>query len=363
MPARLTRSPLLEVRCPRRFAGIAPSLATAQTERGAWPTDGWGTAAPEDHGIDPAALAAVDARVPGETPDLSALLVIRHGYLVFEGSYNDYDPEEPINIRSVTKSITGALIGIALAEGKLTSLEQTVGELIPERIPAGADPRVADITLEQLLTMTSGLAWDAGSDWPTLTASDNWVDLTLSQPIVGVPGETYVYNTGGSHLLGVIVEAVTGQQAEEYAQAQLFDPLGIEPGEWMQSPQDEPSGGSGLELTARDMAKVGYLFLNQGRWNGEQIVPEDFVQAATSYQSLGDATGAYANYGYQWWITATDAGYPAYFALGYGGQHIFVVPALDLVVVAAIERRVAPEELATPRFLIESIAAATTPDV
>lgn len=345
------------------FAGLAPSLATAQTERGAWPTAGWETAAPEDHGIDPDALAAVDVRVPGETPDLSELLVIRHGYLVFEGTYNDHDPSEPINIRSVTKSITGALIGIAMADGHIESLDQTVGELIPERIPEDADPRVADITLRQLLTMTSGLTWDAGSDWPALTASDDWVELTLSQPIVGIPGETYVYNTGGSHLLIVIVEAVTGQDAEAYAQEKLFDPLGIEPGAWMQSPQDEPSGGSGLELTARDMAKFGYLVLNDGQWDGEQIVPEDFVQAATSYQSLGDATGAYANYGYQWWITATDAGYPAYFALGYGGQHIFVVPALDLVVVAAIERRVSREELATPRFLIESIAAATTPDV
>jgi CubicO group peptidase (beta-lactamase class C family) len=328
-----------------------------------WPTDGWQTAAPEEHSIDPAALAAIDARVPTETPDLSALVVVRHGYVVYERAYNGYDPAEPLNIRSVTKSVTGSLIGIALNEGFLTSLDQTVGELIPERIPDDADPRVAEITVRQLLTMTSGLAWDAGSDWPTLTASDNWVDLTLSQPVVGIPGETYVYNTGGSHLLAVIVEAVTGQDAEDYAQEKLFGPLGIEAGEWMRSPQDEPSGGSGLELTAHDMAKLGYLYLNNGVWDGVEIIPADFAQAATIYQSVGDATGGWANYGYQWWVTATGAGYPAYFALGYGGQHVFVVPALDLVVVTAIERRVDPSELRTPRYLIESIAAATAPDV
>jgi len=343
---------------------ISPAVtASAQqrTARDYWPTDGWRDAAAEDHGIDPVALEAVSARAPGETPDLSALLVVRDGYLVFEQYYGGQEPTAPINTRSVTKSITGALIGIALAEGYLDSLDQTIGELIPDRIPPGADPRIEAVTIEQLLTMTSGLAWDASSDWPTLTASDDWAALTLSLPVVGVPGETYVYNTGGSHLLAVILAEVTGVDPADYAAAKLFAPLGIDPGEWMRSPQGEPSGGSGLALTPRDMAKFGYLYLNDGRWAGERIVPAGYVEAATTYQSAGDAVGGYANYGYQWWITATDAGYPAYFALGYGGQHIFVVPDLDLVVVAAVQRRVAPGELRTPRYLIESIAAATSP--
>ena len=342
-------------------APAAEVSARQGTGRDYWPTDDWRTGAPEEHGVDPAALAEVDARVPTETPDLSALLVVRDGYLVFEEYYNGHEPDVPINTRSVTKSITGALVGIALAEGELESLDQTVRELIPDRIPAGADPRVADVTLEQLLTMTSGLAWDAGSDWPTLTSSENWAVLTLGLPVVGIPGETYVYNTGGSHLLGVILAEVTGRALDDYANEKLFGPLGIEPGDWQRSPQGEPSAGSGLALTARDMAKFGFLYLNGGTWDGEQIVPEDYVRASTTYQSAGDATGAYANYGYQWWVTATSAGYPAYFALGYGGQHIFVVPDLDLVVVAAIARRVPREELRTPRYLIESIAAATAP--
>ena len=340
----------------------ATGARPAAAQRAPWPTNGWKTDRPEDHGIDPAALADVNARVPTETPDLSELLVVRDGVVVFEGSYGGHDPADPINVRSVTKSVVATLIGIALADGDLDGLDQTVGALIPDRIPLGADPNVANITLGQLLTMTSGLAWDNHTDYQTLIASDDWVGLTLGLPVVGVPGGTYVYNTGGSHLLSVILEEATGADPLDYATERLFGPLGIEPGDWDRSPQGERIGGFGLELTARDMAKLGYLYLNEGRWDGAQIVPADYVRAATTYQSLGDSTGAFANYGYQWWVTATGDGYPAYFALGYGGQHIFVVPALDLVMVAAIERRVAPEELATPRFLFESIAAATVPN-
>jgi CubicO group peptidase (beta-lactamase class C family) len=236
-----------------------------------------------------------------------------------------------------------------------------VGEIIPERIPDEADPRVADVTLWQWLTMTSGLQWDAHGDWQRLLAAPDWVEMTLGLPVVGVPGETYVYNTGGSHVLGVTVAKAAGKPLEDYAADTLFRSLGITPGDWMRSPQGEVSAGSGLELTARDMLKLGQLYLRNGEWDGEQIIDAEYAAAATTWQSAGDSTGGWAGYGYQWWITATEAGYPAFFALGYGGQHIFVVPALDLVVVAAIARRVGREELRTPRYLIESIAAACFP--
>jgi CubicO group peptidase (beta-lactamase class C family) len=342
------------------MAALGPRFGAAQSGDGHM--DGWPTGTPEAYGVDPAALAEVNARVPAETPDLSALLVIRHGVLVWEGTYGGYDPARAIDVRSVTKSVTGTLTGIALDDGAIADLQQTVGNLIPERIPAGADPAVTGITIWQLLTMTSGLAWDAAMDWPTLIASDDWIAMTLGLPVTGVPGETYVYNTGGSHLLGVMIAAAVGQPLERFAQSRLFAPLGMRPDGWMRSPQGEVNGGSGLRLRPRDMAKLGYLYRRQGAWNDERIVAADYVADATRWQSAGDATGGWAGYGYQWWITATDAGDPAYFALGYGGQHVFVVPALDLVVVAAIERRVPPEALRTPRYLIERIAAGTTPD-
>lgn len=329
-----------------------------QAEIAAWPTAGWQLAEPESQGVDPATLADVDARAVAEVPAISVLLAVRHGYLVFERYYGGLVADEPINVRSVTKSVTSTLAGVALRTGKLPSLQARTGDLIPERIPLYADPRVTDVTLWQWLTMTSGLQWDAHGDWPSLLDAPNWVEMTLSLPVVGIPGETYVYNTGGSHVLGVIVAEATGMPLEEYAEQELFTPLGIKRGDWMRSPQGEVNGGSGLEITARDMAKLGYCYLREGRWDQRQIVAPGYAAEATTWESAGDSTGGWAGYGYQWWVTATNAGYPAYFALGYGGQHIFVVPALDLVVVAGMESRVDPAILRTPRYLIESIVAA-----
>ncbi len=327
-----------------------------------WPTTRWSSDDAANQGVDPVGLDAIDARALGEVPSLSALLAARHGTIVFERYYGGHDPERPINTRSVTKSVTGTLVGTARKQGLFNNIHATVGEVIPERIPDGADPRVADVTLWQLLTMTSGLQWDAHGDWFRLLDAPDWVAMTLGLPVVGIPGQTYVYNTGGSHVLGVMVAKAAGMPLEEYAQETLFGPLGITPGEWIRSPQEEVSAGSGLELIARDMLKLGYLYLRGGAWDGEQLIEPEYAAAATTWQSAGDSTGAWAGYGYQWWVTATNAGHPAYFALGYGGQHIFVVPALDLVVVAAIDRLLSPGELRTPRYLIESIAACCIPD-
>jgi CubicO group peptidase (beta-lactamase class C family) len=353
------------------FAGASGSLlstfgvgrvSAGQPALDYWPTIDWRTADPAALGVDPLALAAVDARVPAETPDLSALLAVRHGYIVFERYYGGHDPERPINTRSVTKSVTSTLAGAALRAGLLTGLDQTVADLIPDRVPVGADPLVLDINIWQWLTMTSALEWSAYGDWQRLLAAPDWVAMTLGLPVTGVPRQTYVYNTGGSHVLGVTVAAAAGKPLEDYAQDVLFAPLGMKPGPWMRSPQNEVSAGSGLHLTARDMLKLGFLYLQGGAWDGLQIMDPRYVAAATTWQSAGDSTGAWNGYGYQWWISSTTAGYPAYFALGYGGQHIFVVPALDLVVVTGIARRVEPERLATPFFLIDAIAAACIPD-
>lgn len=343
-------------------ASLGRPVQARQAVPEVWPTDGWTVADPADHGVDPFLLDDVANRAQAEVPAISALLAVRHGALVFERYFAGLEPDQPINVRSVTKSITSTLAGAALRSDLLTGLGTLTGDIIPDRIPVGADPNVAQITLWQWLTMTSGLQWDASGDWQRLLAAPDWVEMTLGLPVVGIPGQTYVYNTGGSHVLGVIVAQAAGMPLEEYAEQVLFRPLGITPGDWMRSPQGEVSAGSGLEMTPQDMAKIGYLYLRGGEWDGQQIIDPDYAAAATTWQSAGDATGGWAGYGFQWWVTATNAGHPAYFALGYGGQHIFVVPALDLVVVAGIERRVDPSELRTPRYLIESIAAACAPE-
>jgi CubicO group peptidase (beta-lactamase class C family) len=339
------------------FASVRPAVGAQPVSDEPWPGAAWATVDPVTSGIDALALEAISARVPVETPDLSELVVVRGGRLVWERSFGGHDPDEPINVRSITKSVTGLLAGAAIGQGAFSGLNQTVGETIPERIPDGADPRVAAVTVGQLLTMSSGIDWPSSGDWPTLTESPDWIAEVLRRPVIGVPGQTYVYNTGGSHLLGVMIAATVDQPLEAYAQETLFSPLGIRPGEWDISPQGEVNGGSGLQLTARDAARIGLLALRGGRWQDHKIVPADFVQTATSWQLQGDSTGGWEGYGYQWWITQTWAGYPAFFGLGYGGQHLFAVPALDLIVIALVERRVEPEELRSPRPLIESIAA------
>jgi CubicO group peptidase (beta-lactamase class C family) len=342
------------VSLPLAAAIARPAAAQdASVDRPYWPTANWRRSRPERQGMDPGLLDEAARIIGTEMPDVTGLLVVRHGYVVQEQYFGEsYGRNDPVKIRSITKSVAGTLIGIALSEGKLDSLDQTIGELIPHRIPSTADSGTPDISLRHLLTMTSGWEWDIGSDYQRLIASKNWAALTLSRPIVYEPGTFYAYNTGGSHLLSVILTTVTGQDTADYAQEKLFDHLGIERPTWQRSPQDEAVGGFGLELTARDLAKLGFLYLNDGQWDGRQIVPVDYVRAATSYQSTGDSTG-YAAYGYQWWV-AEVAGNPSFFGLGFGGQYLYVVPALDLiaVVIAGFET---PPPVTIHRPVIENV--------
>jgi CubicO group peptidase (beta-lactamase class C family) len=337
--------------------GFTRTAARQEQPAGIWPGDDWSVADPESLGMDRATLDNATARAVAEVPAISVLMAVRGGRIGYEQYFNGHRPEIPINIRSVTKSVTGYLAAIAADEGLFDSLDQTVGETIPDRIPAGADPNIADVTVRHLLMMASGIQWPQPGDWQALMAADDWVTTYLSQPVTGIPGQTYVYSTAGSHLLGVMIAAAAGMPLEEYAEEKIFTPLEIEAGRWERSPQGEVNGGSGLHLAARDQARFGLLSLREGRWEDRQIVPAAFVREATTWKLQGDSTGGWEGYGYQWWVTATWSGVPAYFGLGYGGQHIFVVPALDLVIIAGIAKRVGPEELRPPRPLIETIAA------
>lgn len=339
------------------------------------PTDGWETAPPASRGMDPALLAEADRRVRTELPLLSAMLVARGDALVFEQYYNGQSADDPIHVWSMTKSVTSLGVGIALAEGRLQSIDQTLGQLIPDRIPAGADPRVASITVENLLTMTSGFVWDSRTDFLHLDDAPDWAARTLSLPMNCNPGECYEYNSGNAHLVSVVLQAVTGETLADYLQPRLFDPLGIPRPTWRLSPQGETAGGFGLELTGRDAARIGYLALQQGVWDGQQIVPADWIAASTAVQSSGASVTSGANlgqagYGYFWWVTEA-AGYPAFFALGYGSQVIYVVPDLDLVAVGLVAEpnvdlqqapRVIFEQLVVPAALAgPSTGIATAP--
>jgi CubicO group peptidase (beta-lactamase class C family) len=324
-------------------------------QRDYWPTAGWRTAPPAQVGMDPKVLAVLDTNVAYH-PQLRSLLVVRHGYLVYERYWNG-DPGTGQEAFSVTKSFTSALVGIALGDHHLKSLNQTVGELLAAHLPPKADPRLAKVTVGQLLTMTSGLAGDdrgPDSDLDLLVRlleSRDWVRHILERKLVTRPGTTFAYSNASSHLLSAIVADTTGRSTLAFARAKLFAPLGIhtehaflpvnidyvsraqeqayERAEvaWNTDPQGYQTGWSGLKLPARDLAKLGSLYLNGGRWDGVQVVPASYVRASTQRQSHPPPGGPFDGYGYQWWVTS-EHGHPSFLAYGYGGQFIQVSPTL-----------------------------------
>jgi CubicO group peptidase (beta-lactamase class C family) len=335
-----------------------PSAAPAQ--RDYWPTAGWRTAAPDQQGMDPQVLDDLDTQVPQHYPQVRSLLVVRHGYLIYEHYWHGFGPADGQQLHSVTKSIISALVGIALADQKLKGLEQTVGELLAAHLPKHADPGVRTITVRQLLTMTGGLPGDersTGGDQRLSTRlfqSRDWVGHILGRPLATTPGTTWAYSNASSHLLSAIVADASGQSTLAYARARLFGPLGIHsdhafqpqaeaqtatPAQqqayqqaavaWPRDPQGYHFGFGETKLPARDLAKFGYLYLNRGRWDTTQVVPADYVRASTQpYSHPGGDLG----YGYQWWTTSV-ALHESFVASGFGGQRIQVVPDLDLVVV------------------------------
>ncbi|MDQ2683054.1 MAG: serine hydrolase, partial [Chloroflexota bacterium] len=210
----------------------------------------------------------------------------------------------------------------------------------------------AGITLRSLVTMTPGWQYDAAGEYQRLIAQEDWTEYMLSLPVVYEQGTVYAYNSGASHLLSEIVAAVTGEPTTRFADRRLFDPLGIDRPRWERAPSGgQAIGGFGLSLTVRDTARFGLLALRRGEWAGQQIVSADWIDAATSWQASGDTTG-YAAYGYHWWVIA-DGIYPAYFGLGYGSNYLYVVPALDLVVVVLKGFETPPPSISIVRPLIE----------
>jgi CubicO group peptidase (beta-lactamase class C family) len=281
-----------------------------------------------------------------------AILVAEDGEVVVERYYAS-GPEETAAIASVTKSIVSTLVGIAVSEGHLT-VDQTLADLLPSQ-RGSMDPVVAGITVHELLTMTAGLPADTRSGPPPL--EDDWVGEILRAGTVQPPGQGFAYSSVSSHLLAAILVEATGQPLLSYARKVLFDPLGIdtrpafqpvlrpdrpEPRAaydaagfaWPRDPQGINIGSGFVKMSAPDLLKLGNLFLAGGVWEGEQLVPRDWVQIATS--PLVDTAGGFGgeHYGYQWWVTSAGD-HAAFAAIGFGGQIVEVVPDLGIVVAAS----------------------------
>jgi CubicO group peptidase (beta-lactamase class C family) len=234
------------------------------------------------------------------------------------------------NIKSASKTVMSALVGIAVDRGLIESVDTPISGFFPKLLGAGADAKKTAITVGDLLTMRSGLESTSNRNYGSWVASSNWVRYALEQPLVRDPGARMIYSTGNTHLLSAILTKVAGN-TWKFADEVLAEPLGFTLARWPTDPQGIYFGGNDMELTPRQMLAFGELYLNGGRFGGKQVIPEPWVR-----ESLVPRTRSPRDprrlYGYCWWIRDLG-GFRTYYAWGYGGQFIFVVPDLDLVAV------------------------------
>jgi CubicO group peptidase (beta-lactamase class C family) len=310
------------------------SIVAAQTSTPDvyWPTAGWRISTPEAQGMNSHSLEQMLDAVKQQKLNLYSLLVIRHGYIVSETYFTSYKQDTKHEVYSCTKSIIATLIGIALDQQRIDSLDHPVVSYFPERTFENLDAAKKAMTLENLLTMTSGLDWQEGDpEYIGMYRSRDWVNYVMDKPMKAEPGSQFNYCSGCSHVLSAIVQKATGTKTSDFAARYLFEPLGISNVSWETDSSGIDLGGWGVQITPRDMAKLGYLYLRHGIWDGKQLVRAQWVETATRSHT---ATDSNLDYGYQWWIVPSLEGYAA---LGRFGQTILVIPKLDLIVVTTAQ--------------------------
>ena len=361
----MTRTLLLSLICVFTLAACDSTSRTAIS----WPGESWQTSTPEREGLDGEAIARLDEEFQaGKHGYVDSMLIIRNGRLAFEAYYeNDYqtinrelmtDESGPYNyydatwhpfyqgsdlhtLQSTTKSFMSALVGIAIARGDLPGVSTTLGELLPHR--EIADPKKAAITLDNILTMRSGFEWeefvsywDPRNDAITVESTDDWVAYLLAKPLAHDQGTIYNYNSISTQLMSEMVSTATGRGLDDYAEEVLFGPIGITDYFWKTAPEGIKDVSGGLYMKPRDLARFGLLFERDGEWNGEQIVPAEWV-AKSSEPIVADIwpenPDYNSGYGYQWWIYrhGKDGKPFMYGTSGWGGQIALIVPELNLV--------------------------------
>jgi CubicO group peptidase (beta-lactamase class C family) len=316
----------------------------------------WGTATPSEVNLDSDMIRSMLKKI--DTADgyknIKSLLIVKDGKLVVEEYYPLGDEREqvfkrfaPQELTSATKSVTSILIGMVIDQQLIKSIDERVATFFPEYSDIFADRDKALIRLRDLLTMQAGLSWDEWT-YPYTDARNSHVQMLRSndpiryvfeQPVVAPAGTKFAYSSGISIVLGKIISKATGKRVEKFAEQFLFDPLGITDFYWGKYPGEIVQAGGGLFLRPRDMAKIGYLYLNGGRWRGTQIVSENWVEESTKDQvgaiqipKVAEADG----YGYQWWISSfkvDEQSFESFSARGRGGQFILVIPKLQIVAV------------------------------
>ena len=312
--------------------------------------------------LDPAVKAA------SELPRLHSLLVSRRGELILERYFNGRRATTPANVKSVSKSIISALVGIA-SDRKLLDLKHPIARYFPDALSGTAEEAKRTITIEHLLIMQSGLESTSNRNYGAWVQSGNWVRHALAKPLISQPGSEMTYSTGNSHLLSAILTKATGKTTWQFAQEALAKPLGFTLPQWPRDPQGIYFGGNDMLMTPRQMLAFGELYLNKGRAGqprqseatagSQQIVSEKFVE--DSFEPRGRSRVSGREYGYGWWIREM-AGRQTCYAWGFGGQFIVLIPSLDLVVVSTSAATVSEdrrEHRRTVDDIIEHLIIAT----
>lgn len=314
------------------FVWLCFGTAIAQGAEPIWPTQGWQTSTPEEQGMDPAELAKLVAF--GELRSLDSLVVVRHGRIVLETYYGGRSADVPHVINSATKAVISTLIGIALKDGTLDSLDRPMLDFFSDSAIENIDEGKKAITIQTLLDSTSGIDWQEPLTGPPTSAFEmmsrrDWVKFVLDRPMSNKPGETFNYNSGGWQVLSAIITKLTSMDAADYAKAKLFAPLGISTPSWRHDPQGHAAGGFGLSMLTRDMAKIGYLYLHNGEWQGKKLLPSDWVDkplhATVDMKLIGEPDLRYSN---AFWALPNKH---AYMAVGYHCQIIMVLRDQDIV--------------------------------
>jgi CubicO group peptidase (beta-lactamase class C family) len=316
------------------FACLIGAVSRVQAQEVYWPTHGWHRSSPEAQGMDSRVLAEAFDFIRQKKIPIHSLQIVRNGSLVLDAYFWPFQDGQLHDMASVTKSVTSTLVGIAIGQHKLTGVKQPLLAALGERPIANRDARKERITIEDLLTMTSGL--DCHRDHGEITlsqmmGSSDWIRFMLDLPMVAEPGSHYEYCSGGMHLLSGVVSQSAGMNSLAFARREFFGPLGITEAAWPDDHQGISHGWGDLHLQPRDMAKIGYLWLQGGRWEDRQLVPADWMRAAVQAHSHpGFSPGQ--EYGYGLWIYPKRTP-PEFEGLGRGGQRISIVPSKNLVVV------------------------------
>lgn len=335
---------------------FAAVVLSGCTESAVWPElepppipeqrpDGWRVGALADHGFDPQPIALLDHEIrTGRIEEIDALLIARHGVLVYEGYFHPATgPDALHQLNSVTKSVMSMAVGVAKQQGLIESYDQAIADFFPEHGDIfEREPEKKALTLRHVLTMTAGLEWDdrhpsdREQDGHYIRQVPDVARYILEKPLVEDPGVGFRYSAACPALLAAMVRNVAGEEADAFAGRELFGPLGIDTVIWKRYADGTTDADGGLFMRGRDLARLGQLYLEDGRWEGRQVVPGEWIEA--SFRPWTDSDWRTSRYGFQWWLYPYSAnGDPGEYGLiagsGYGGQKLLLIPELDLVAV------------------------------